>query len=174
MTDTDWREYENHIYKKLREMAGDAATVEFDQKLPGKFSKIDRQIDVLITGPFAGGVEANVVAIVDCKRYKRNIDITHVEAFMGFAQDVDADLGLLITSTGFSPAAKRRAEQHHGIRLRVIVAEIERLPRFYSPSYGEAYYSGDFWEGARREHHLPRRGRPPRRDAHRLHSPLHP
>ena len=149
MTKTDWRDYEDHIYEKLREMAGEAATVEFDQKLPGRFSEIDRQIDVLITGPFAGSVEPSVTAIVDCKCYQRNIDVTQVEAFIGLAEDVNADLGFLITSSGFSAAAKRRAEQRHGIRLRVIVAEIERLPLFYTPSYGEAYYSGDFWESPR-------------------------
>ena len=146
MTNTDWRDYEDHIYEKLTEMAGDAATVEFDRKLPGRFSEVDRQIDVLITGGFAGDVEKNVVAIVDCKHYTRNIDVTHVEAFIGLAEDVNADLGFLITNTGFSPAAKRRASQGHGIRLQVIVAEIERLPRLYSASFGEAYYSGDFWE----------------------------
>jgi hypothetical protein len=146
MTDTDWRQYEAHIYEKLTEMAGDAAMVKFDQKLHGRFTEIDRQIDVLITGSFAGEVESDVTAIVDCKCYTRNIDVTHVEAFIGLAEDVNADLGLLITNTGFSPAATRRAEHGRGIRLRVIVAEIERLPRLYSPSHGEAYYSGDFWE----------------------------
>jgi Restriction endonuclease len=146
MTDTAWRKYESYIHQKLTYMAGEAASVEFDRKLPGRFSETDRQIDVLITGGFAGDVEKNVVAIVDCKRYTRKIDVTHVEAFIGLAEDVNADLGFLITNTGFSAAAKRRASHGHGIRLRVFVAEIERLPRLYSASFDEAYYSGDFWE----------------------------
>lgn len=152
MTDIDWREYENYIYERLTEMAGDTAKVEFDQKLWGRFSEVDRQIDALITGGFAGDVEGNVVAIVDCKCYTRNIDVTHVDAFIGLAEDVNVDLAFLITNTGFSPAAKRRANHGPSIRLRVIVAEIaqlpERLPRPYSPSYDEAYYSGDFWESS--------------------------
>lgn len=66
---------------------------------------------------------------------------------MGLVEDVQADLGLLITTEGFSPAAQRRAQR--GIRLRVIrrliVADIDNLPaHIYSPAYDEPYYTSDF------------------------------
>jgi Restriction endonuclease len=145
MSDFDWHDYEEYIYEHLAKAAGPGGSVQFDQKLPGLLSGTDRQIDVLVKGPFAGEVEEDLTAIVDCKHYARNIDVTSVEAFLGLVEDVDVDLGFLITSKGFSKSAKRRGEKG-GIRLKVIVAEIERIPRVYFPPYDEAYYSGSYWE----------------------------
>ena len=142
-----WRQYERYIYEKLKEWAGGQAEVEFDQELPGKFSGVVRQVDALITGRFAKDIERDVTAAVDCKRYSRNIDVTHVETFMGLVEDVQTDLGLLITSRGFSPAAKNRVQR--GIKLhvvpQVIVAKIDELPR-YHPAHDEAYYESEYFD----------------------------
>jgi hypothetical protein len=45
-----WRDYEDHIYTKLSEWAGPRAAVKFDQTLPGKFSEVERQVDVVVKG----------------------------------------------------------------------------------------------------------------------------
>ena len=93
--DADWRKYERHIADKLREWGGDQADVKFNQTLPGKFSGVERQVDALVTGAFAGDVEKEVTAAVDCKHYARNVTVPQVEAFMGLVEDVQTDLGLL-------------------------------------------------------------------------------
>ena len=149
-----WREYEEQIYRHLKEIAGDQGTVDFDQRKPGKYSGVSRQVDVWVTGPFAGGVEDCVTAAVDCKHFSVSINVKHVEAFMGLVDDVDADLGVMISSSGFTPAARRRARQR-GFRLHEI-AKLE-LVEFsewedwipWEPSESEhepELYVGDFYD----------------------------
>ena len=58
--------------------------------------------------------------VVDCKCFNRNVDVRHIEAFAGFLEDVNVDLGLLVTTAGFSQAARSRAEHVRGMRLDVV------------------------------------------------------
>lgn len=146
----DWRDYEEYIVEKLEEWGGDEAEVLFDQELPGTISGVKRQVDALVTGAFAGGVEKGLTAAVDCKCYSRKVDIKAVEAFLGLVEDVQTDLGLLVTNVGYSEAAIRRANRR-GIRIHTVpvyVGELEALPRPYFPSHDEAYYEGDYFDHA--------------------------
>jgi Restriction endonuclease len=147
-----WEQYEQYICRRLREWAGDTATIEFNAKLPGKFSGVLRQVDALVTGDFAGAT--SLTAAVDCKRYSRKVHVKHVDQFVGFVGDVQTDVGLLVTNIGFTPAAHARASQ--GIKLltvehvpqpQIFVAEIDNLPRIYRPADDEPYYEGDYYEG---------------------------
>jgi hypothetical protein len=115
----EWRQYELQIFDALKELAGGEGSVEFDQRRPGRFSGTQRQIDVWVTGSFAGKVEGVITAAVDCKHFSRKIDVTAVETFMGLVADVGADLGIMITSSGYTSAAKRRAKGG-GFRLHVV------------------------------------------------------
>ncbi len=47
---------------------------------------------------------------VDCKCYGRMADVKTVEAFLGLLDDVRVSKGILVTTKGYSKAAKRRAE----------------------------------------------------------------
>jgi len=53
-----WKAYERQIYARLKAAAGADADLTFDkdgrQRLPGKFSGIDRQVDVLVRGKVGG------------------------------------------------------------------------------------------------------------------------
>lgn len=128
----------------LSEWAGDQATVEFNQTRVGKFSGVPRQIDILISGRFAGVTDRDITAAVDCKFYTSNITVDGVDRMIGFIEDVQADLGLLITNQGFSPGAWQRASR--GIHLRVIPANIDQLPPPYHPASDEPYYASEYWE----------------------------
>ncbi len=110
-------EYENGVADVLGYLAGDAAVVERNARMPGRLSGKRRQIDVKVTGTVFGS--GNVTMIVDCKRYKKPIDVTHVAAFVGLVEDVGADVGLLVTTTGISDAARTYAENQRGIWLNV-------------------------------------------------------
>jgi Restriction endonuclease len=149
--DEEWRQYERHIYERLKEAGGPDAEVKFDQSLPGRFSGIDRQVDALATGHYAGEIEKAVTAAVDCKFYKRKVDVKGVEAFIGLIDDVGTDLGLLITTAGFSDAAVQRARKgSRGLRLKVIpsviVADIDQIPTAYFSAPDEAYYEGSYFD----------------------------
>ncbi|GAB7048400.1 restriction endonuclease [Catenuloplanes indicus] len=119
MAEPLWKSYERQICAVLRKLGGEDATVLFDQQIPGRFSGVNRQIDILVRGTFAGQPHVHDM-VVDCKMFSRKLDVTHVENFVGLLEDVNCALGLLVTTEGFTPAAKRRAESVRGVNTEVI------------------------------------------------------
>jgi len=102
-TAIDYREYENGVADVLRFIAGDGADVRRDIRVPGRVSGAKRQVDVLVRGSIFGFADATLA--VDCKRWKSKLDIADVEAFIAVLDDLGADLGMLMTTEGYSPAA---------------------------------------------------------------------
>jgi hypothetical protein len=122
-----WRAYEAQREAQLHAQLSAKAknsVVTFDedgrQRLPGRHSRIKRQIDVTVRGDFEGIGECTI--IVDCKYFTKNkkINVCQVEQFIGLLNDVGVPLGLLVTTHGFTKAAKRRAEGERGVILEVI------------------------------------------------------
>ncbi len=120
----DWREYERQIYERLLKAAGGEgkASVTFDKQLPGRLSRVERQVDVYVEGEFANGVGEATMA-VDCKYFARKVDVKGVEAFIGLVEDVGTALGLLVTTEGFSTAARNRAAAVRGITVEIVPFE---------------------------------------------------
>jgi len=114
-------EYENGVADVLAYLAGEAATVERNVRMLGKKSGRRRQIDVKVTGALFGS--GNATMIVDCKRYTKPLDVNHVGTFVGLVEDVGADIGLLVSTVGISPAAQQYAENVRGIRLDILPVE---------------------------------------------------
>jgi Restriction endonuclease len=65
--------------------------------------------------------------VIDCKHFSKNLDVTHVEGFISFLDDVGVDLGMLVTQTGFSKAAKAMAATS---RVKLEVRKLEELRKF--------------------------------------------
>jgi hypothetical protein len=114
-------EYENGVADVLAYLAGGAAQVERNVRMPGKKSGKPRQIDVKVTGALLGS--GNATMVVDCKRYTKPIDVNHVGTFVGLVEDVGADIGLLVSTVGISPAAQEYANNVRGIRLDILSVE---------------------------------------------------
>jgi hypothetical protein len=116
-----WRKYEKQIYDRLVRSAGgdERAEVVFDKRLPGRLSGAERQVDVYVRGTFADRVGEATMA-VDCKCFTRNVDVKAVEAFIGLVNDVGTDFGLIVTTEGFSGAAKKRALAERGVRVEIV------------------------------------------------------
>jgi hypothetical protein len=114
-------EYENGVADVLAYLAGPAAVVERNVHMPGRNSGVQRQIDVRVTGALFGSGSATM--IVDCKRHKRPLDVNDVGAFVALVEDVGADIGLLVSTRGASPAAQQAAANARGIRLDVVSVE---------------------------------------------------
>lgn len=72
----------------------------------GRYSKVERQVDVLIEDVLAG-FELRIA--IDAKHRNRPIDVTDVESFIGFCSDIAANKGLIISLNGFTQAAINRA-----------------------------------------------------------------
>ncbi|ULO04851.1 restriction endonuclease [Paenibacillus sp. 19GGS1-52] len=90
----DWRRYEVEIYQKLKSEFPEV-NITFDGKILGHQSKVERQIDVLAVGKFMGH---EITLAVECKYYSKNIDVKIVDGFIGFLEDIKADIGIIITN----------------------------------------------------------------------------
>jgi Restriction endonuclease len=121
---SDWRQYESEIYELLIAKAEPGAVVDFDVHKDGQLSGTRRQIDVWLQGTLAGGVLPDPVTVaVDCKCWSATVNVPEVERFIGTLEDVGADIGLLVTTSGFSQAARTRAKRARGVQLEVLTFE---------------------------------------------------
>jgi len=131
----NWKDYEIEIHTQFQEMYPDAE-ITYNTTLLGRYSKIERQIDVLIEDYVAGN---RIRIIVDGKFFSENIDVKEVECFIGMMQDVFADKGLLITQKGYSSAAIKRAYNDPS-RIELDILNFEELKQFQG--FGALPFSG--------------------------------
>lgn len=101
----NWKEYEAEIFDYFQQLYPDAE-INLDAKKIGLFSKVSRQIDVLIEQYIAGN---RFTLVIDGKYYNKKVDVKAVESFIGMLEDIGAHKGLLISNQGFSEAAYNRA-----------------------------------------------------------------
>jgi hypothetical protein len=95
-------------------------------KIIGRFSKIERQIDILIEDYVAGN---RIRIVVDGKFFSTKIDVKDVEMFIGMLNDCEANKGLLITQEGFSEAATKRA-YYDPIDIELDILNFKDLQQF--------------------------------------------
>lgn len=100
-----WKDYEIEISEYFKRQFPNA-DITHNVKIDGRYSKIQRQIDILIEDYVAGN---RMRIIVDGKFFSENIDVKDVEMFIGMLNDCEANKGLLITQEGYSQAAINRA-----------------------------------------------------------------
>jgi tyrosyl-tRNA synthetase len=99
------RDLEVLVAKIQAQLAPDAEVLH-DTKLPGRHSKRERQIDVLVRQRIG---QYTMLIVLDCKDYARPVDVKGVEEFHGLVSDVGAHKGVLFSPKGFTQAAKERA-----------------------------------------------------------------
>ena len=131
----NWKDYEKEIHQQFQEMYPDA-DITPDAKVRGRYSNVDRQIDILIED-FAAG--ENIRIMVDAKFFSESIDVKEVESFIGMMQDVGADKGLLVTQKGYSQAAILRAHNDPS-RVELDILNFDELKSFQG--FGALPYSG--------------------------------
>jgi hypothetical protein len=117
---SEYRDYENGVADVLAFLAGNAAVVERDVKLPTRRGR-ERQVDVLVRGRIFGLTDATVV--VDCKRWRTRIDVSDIGAFIDLVDDVRADVGLMISTEGPTSGAEDRRQEVRGVRLEIMTLE---------------------------------------------------
>lgn len=132
----DWKSYEREIHRQFQVMYPEA-TITYNRLIPGRYSKTERQIDILIEDYIAGNA---FKIIVDGKYFSKNIDVKEVESFIGMMQDVAADKGLLITQKGYSEAAVKRAYNDPS-RIELDILNFEELKQFQA--FGAIPFSGE-------------------------------
>lgn len=132
-----WKKYEKEILKYFQETFPET-TISFDQTIIGKYSKVTRQIDILIEGEVAG---YEIKIVVDCKNFSKNIDVKQVESFCSMVEDIEAHQGVLITQKGFSQAAINRAYYGNN-KVELDIINFDDLKEFQS--FNALPYAGHF------------------------------
>lgn len=101
----NWKDYEKEVHSYFSTMYPNS-TITYDAKIIGRYSKKERQVDVLIEDDIAG---FPLRVVVDAKYFSENIDVKCVESFISMLEDLNANQGLLVTKKGYSQAAVNRA-----------------------------------------------------------------
>src|SRR6266481_8700672 len=99
--------YEKFVYEKLRNLFPNS-TVTRNDRIPGRQSGIEREIDVSIKTDLDGN---EMLYIVQCKdRGKRPADIIILGEFSSVIRDVGAAKGFLVCTSGFAKSNYRYAQ----------------------------------------------------------------
>jgi hypothetical protein len=97
----EWKVFEQAVLTYQKQYFP-GSTITHDKKLSGRNSQTERQIDIWIENEI-GNIQINIA--IECKNYKKNIDIKKIEEIIGLFEDVGAHKGVVFTSKGYSKAA---------------------------------------------------------------------
>ncbi len=111
------KEYERIVAAIHRQFAGDAKVTE-NETITGKSGQ-PRQIDVAVHSSINGAYP--LLIILECKDYKRPVGIGQIDELVGKIDDVGAITGVLVSNSGFTEDAVKRAKQDVRIQLASVV-----------------------------------------------------
>jgi hypothetical protein len=95
------------LVAKIQKQLAPQAEVLHNVFMDGRQSKRKRQIDVLVRQKIG---QYEICIVIDCKDYKKPVDVKGVEEFDGLLADVGAQKGVLVCPAGFTASAKTRAD----------------------------------------------------------------
>ncbi len=117
----EWQKYEEQIFREFKKKYPDQ-DISYNQMIIGRYSKVPRQIDILIKAKIGDSTQ---IGVFDCKKFNSKINVKSIDSMIGYMDDLNANYGGLITTKGYSKASYNRAKAS-GIKLEVI--------KFESPS----------------------------------------
>lgn len=112
----DGVDFERLVMRLLAAIDGNPryTRVTHDVRIEGPDGR--RQIDVLMESDVAG---QPIRTVVECKDWKKTLDIKVIDGFHSKMQDINANLGILAARHGFSKNARQKAKRL-GIRLLTV------------------------------------------------------
>jgi len=102
MAEPKWKRFEKLIHQIHTQLAPQGAVVTLDDKIIGCESNVERQLDVTIRVSVA---QYKILIVVECKDEGRPIDVGTMGEFASLLRDVKANKGVMISSSGYTPAA---------------------------------------------------------------------
>jgi len=84
------------------------ATVFFNHKVQDINTKTLRQVDAWINAKYGGHIPISI--LVSCKKYKRKLNITHIESFNSEVRSTGASTGVIYSSSDFTGPALAKAK----------------------------------------------------------------
>jgi hypothetical protein len=98
------------------QIGGPDVVVTSPDHLPGRNSGVDREVDVTIRARVGS---SDVLVIFECRDRASSEDVTWPEQVRTKREDVGADKAVIVSTSGFSGAARRTARAY-GIELRTL------------------------------------------------------
>ena len=105
-SDPKWKRFEALVAKLQQEFSPNAK-VTLNDKIKGRRTGIERQIDISVRQTIG---QFDMLIVIDCKDYSSAVDVKGVEEFLGLVDDVGANKSALVASGGFTQTAKTRAK----------------------------------------------------------------
>lgn len=102
MPEPKWKRFEKLIHQMHTQLAPAGATVTLDDRIIGCQSKTDRQLDITIRASVA---QYNLLIVIECKDEARPLDVGTIGEFASLLQDVEANKGVMVSTSGYTPAA---------------------------------------------------------------------
>jgi len=102
MAEPKWKRFERQIHQIHAQLAPQGAIVTLDDRIVGSESKVERQLDVTIRVSVA---QYKLLVIIECKDEARPIDVGTMGEFASLLRDVKGNKGVMISSSGYTPAA---------------------------------------------------------------------
>lgn len=115
----DWKNFEKLI-ALIHKLTAPNATVKHNQKKMG-LSGRQRQLDVTMSQKI--GLH-EVFIVIECKHQKRRVGIATIDAFVTKLRDVQASLGVIVSSGTFDNGARAQAERNNITLLSYREAEL--------------------------------------------------
>ncbi len=106
--DPKWKRFEKAVFEIQKQLSPDS-DVKYNDFIKGVDSQALRQIDISVRRHIA---QYSILIVIECKDYKKSIDIKVVEEFAGLVKDVRANKGAIISSSGFTESALRYVKAH--------------------------------------------------------------
>jgi len=121
----NWKDFEGEIFAILKESYPEAK-ITFNAKIKGRYSKVTRQLDILVEEYVAGN---RMRIVFEAKYFNKKVDVKSVESCLGMLEDVEANKSIMISVKGFSEAAYNRA--HFGpSQIELDVLSFDQLTNY--------------------------------------------
>lgn len=115
--DPKWKRFEKIIHDMHAQLVPQGAIVTPDDKLMGRESNTERQLDVTIRANVAG---YGIFIVIECRNESRPIDVNGIGEFATKLEDVMANKGIMISTSGFTASAVTMAKAR-GIVTRTYI-----------------------------------------------------
>lgn len=106
-SDPEWKIFEKDVANFVARLDSSSKPLQYDARLMGVVSRVERQVDVLAEGEL-NGIPISVA--IECKKYSRPIDVGEIDAFVGKLRDLSVDKGVFYVYDGVTPGARNRAD----------------------------------------------------------------
>ncbi len=113
-----WKKFEEFVASIQKQLTPNAV-VTHNEKITGK-SSVERQLDIVVRYNLG---QFTILVVMDCKDWKKPVDIGDVGAFCDQVEDVGANKGAIVCNAGFTDGAIKRAQEKGIDLLRVVDAE---------------------------------------------------